>query len=115
MAANFVLLKRSQFPLILCPSNDCRKVAEHGQRATIHHLERRGKPRESRFFLWRISAGIGTRLGQGFVGFQALDRPGIRDILRSLYALPVRARRQGVLSLILAQQDRGTGSNFGTS
>src|SRR5208283_1980097 len=37
--------------------------------------------------------------------FRRLIDPEYADILRSLIALPVRARRQGALSLILAQQD----------
>jgi len=40
---------------------------------------------ESCFFLRRMSAGIGTRFGQGFVGFQVLDRPcRSRDFAESI-------------------------------
>lgn len=43
-AHQFVLLKRSQFPLIPCHSSDCLKPEEHAPKSNNPNIERRGKP-----------------------------------------------------------------------
>jgi hypothetical protein len=98
MAANSYFWSGRNFSLIPCRSNDCRKVEEHGQRGqqstALNVEESQG---ESGFFLRRISAGIGPRFDQGSSASRCLIDSVEAKILRSLYALPLHARRQDVL------------------
>ena len=59
--------------------NDRRKTEERRRRSnhsvTLNATKAQG---ESCFFLRRMSAGIGTRFGQEFVGFRVPDRPPLK-------------------------------------
>jgi len=94
IGCQFVLLKRPQFLLIPRHSNDCGKVEEHGQRGqqstAVNAQKNQG---ESPFFLRRISTGIARDLGRGSSVFRCSTDSVEAKIVRSLFALPLHARR----------------------